>query len=529
MAEEIKYIGSTAYAAHVRKIKDYYSGAITGDLTQLLTNSKTPIGAINELYEMLQSLGGTSSGGGVAKKMTTWEENFSNGISCVSNDSYGWYELEESSGRLSMILHEPDTTPALACAVFTLPSELDLTDGAYFSIDITSMSSGTAVNASSWNAYSCFAARLKDSGGNYSDWFEVGADGVGDNSNGIGGSSNTTVSVSKENISSYLGSIDKSSIVTLEITIVGWPTTKVTYKARDKGVYLDNIRLSRNTTETAAAGAATSGEGSSSGGGTTTKTYRRVASTYSFSTTDWNDAADIYQGVKTSDGDRLMIIVRHSERDSATGKSAGLNANGLSLLQNTAAPKLKGAPFANASTDAYYSTNVKRTVETAYFIGNARGASGCTSSSLLGSDWENETAVDHSGDTDSSVAAVKVTPGPHTYFNDHFTGGTDWGAARDYYKSNKDTCTTKCEEAINWLAEDSDGHAFTFVGSHDLCMVPFVCWAADNGDFFSTWNNDYDSNPSGWLMYMAGIAVIVHSDGSWEPYPVKCLDAGKFT
>ena len=59
-------------------------------------------------------------------------------------------------------------------------------------------------------------------------------------------------------------------------------------------------------------------------------------------------------------------------------------------------------------------------------------------------------------------------------------------------------------------------------------MIPFVCWATGNGNFFSSWNNDYDSNPTGWLNYLAGVAVIVHTDGSWEVYPVKMLDSGKF-
>ncbi|MCQ2232562.1 MAG: hypothetical protein MJZ30_12020 [Paludibacteraceae bacterium] len=256
--------------------------------------------------------------------------------------------------------------------------------------------------------------------------------------------------------------------------------------------------------------------------------YKRVAKTYSFSTSEFNDAATIYQGVKVNKGDRVIFVVRHSERNTNEhGKDGGLNTNGINILFNTAASKLKGAPFADASKDLYLSSNVKRTVETSYFIGKSRGADGCTESSSLSSSWEQETAVDHSGDVESGIEWIKKE-GPHTYFNDHFTGGTDWYVARDYFKNNKSTCIEKCESAINWLAERSEGHPFTFVSSHDLCMVPFVCWATDNGNMFSQWNNDYDSNPSGWLMYMAGVAVIVHQDGTWEVYPVKCLDKGKF-
>lgn len=477
--------------------------------------------------------GGTSGGGttpsGPAKKMTTWSEDFSAGVSMVENDENGWYDLSASSGRLSAILREPDTTAKLACFIINTPSPLDLSDGAYMQIDIQGISDGTATVSSSWNNFSCFAMRLRDSSGAYTGWIEIDADGIGNANAGISDSNKVTMT-SRTNIALYLGtSADLSNIVAAEITLIGWPSTTISYKARDKGVYIDNLVISRSATETAEEGAASSGSGGGSQGGGSTGdvTYRRVSASYSgLSTTNFNDVADVYSAVKS--GDRLMLIVRHSERDSATGKDAGLNANGLAILQQTAAPKVVGAPFANASTDKYYSTNVKRTVETAYFIGKARGASGCTSSSLLGSNWENETAVDHSGDTSSSISWVKATPGPHTYFNDHFTGGTNWVTAQNYYKNSKTTCTNDCEAAINWLAEDSEGHPFVMVGSHDLCMVPFVCWAADNGNFFSTWNNDYDSNPSGWIMYMAGVAVIVHPDGGWEVYPVKMLDKGKF-
>lgn len=483
-----------------------------------------------ETAEEGSASGGTSGGettpSGPSKKLTTWSEDFSNGVSMVENDENGWYELSASSGRLSAILREPDTTAKLACFIINTPSPLDLSDGAYLQIDIQGISGGTATVSSSWNDYSCFAMRLRDSSGAYTGWVEIDADGIGKSSAGISNSNKVTMT-SRTNIASYLGtSADLSNIVAAEITLVGWPSTTISYKARDKGVYIDNLIISRSATETPEEGAASSG-GGSQGGGSSDITYRRVSASYSnLSTTNFNDIADVYQSVKS--GDRLMIIVRHSERDSATGKDAGLNSNGLSILQNTAAPKVVGAPFADSSTDKYYSTNVKRTVETAYFIGKARGASGCTSSSLLGSNWENETAVDHSGDTSSSISWVKATPGPHTYFNDHFTGGTNWVTAQNYYKNSKTTCTNDCEAAINWLAKDSEGHPFVMLGSHDLCMVPFVCWATDNGNFFSTWNNDYDSNPSGWIMYMAGVAVIVHSDGGWEVYPIKMLDKGKF-
>lgn len=484
------------------------------DITSIRVSSH--IGACGE--DTCQPNVGDGTDDNEAYVLTTWEEDFSNGVGMVSNDANGWYDIDESEGKLRSVLREPSAASILATFKIATPLPLDLSEGAYLSIDVQGISaepnSANSVTGS-WNGFNCFSLRLYDADGATSQWMDIGADGFGDNEHGISGSAN----VSLQNIGTYLTGLDRSRIAGIEITLIGWPSASVSYKTRDKGVYVDNIRLSSNTTDNMTLPNTLNG----------TKEYKRINATYSnLSTTDFNDAADVYQSVKTSQGDRVMFIVRHSERDSTSGKDTGLNSNGLSLVNTTAAPKLVGAPFANSSNDAYYSTNVKRTVETSYFIGKNRGAAGCTSTSLLGSNWESETAVDHSGDSSSSITWVAATPGPHTYFNDKFTGGTSWPTAQNYYKNNKATCTQKCVEAINWLAEDSDGHPFTFCTSHDLCMVPFVCWATDNGDMFSTWNNDYDTNPSGWLNYMAGIAVIVHSNGNWEVYPVKCLNSGKF-
>ncbi len=481
-----------------------------------LTDDSTFRSYADAIAALSLSGGGSSggSGGTTVTKYSAWLDDFSGGITNVANDSNSWYELSESSGRLSAILREPDTSATLACFSITPDKKIDLTDGAYLSIDIIGIQDGTATVSSKWNNYTCVGLRLKDSSGIYSNWVEIDANGLGA-TDGIG---NVQLNLAHADISSYLGSVDRSNIVSAEIELIGWPTsTTITYKTRDKGVYIDNFMLanSANATTTTTIEVA--------------KTYARTTATYgTLSTTDFNDAATVYQAVNTAQGDRVMFIVRHSERDSATGKDVGLNANGVSLVNTNAASKLTGSPFATSTDDAYYSTNVKRTVDTSYLVGYARGHSGMTQNTALGSDWESCTVVDHSGDTDSSIASVAVTPGPHTHFNDSFSGGTDWNTAKNYYSNNQSECTTKCEAAINWLAEDSEGHPFTFLTSHDLCMVPFVCWATNNGNFFSTWNNDYDSNPTGWINYLAGIAVIVHSDGSWEPYPVRILSSGKF-
>lgn len=313
--------------------------------------------------------------------------------------------------------------------------------------------------------------------------------------------------------------------------------------------------------------------GGSGNSGTTTVTkpasYQRVAqtSTYSsLSTSDFNDAETIYKKVDVANGDRLMIITRHTIRNSNSGKQSGalfatnssqyINGyDGVTLIANNIY-KLQGAPFNDPSTDAYFSTNVKRCVETSYLIGKLRGNSALTrmgtvsnleplpgttnasSNATADQNWEAETAVIHNGAVSpygdssqySNIEAIKAVPGPHCYFNDRiWSTNASWPDVQNYYKNNQSTCIQKCTEAINWLAEASHGHPFTYMTGHDLSVLPFVCFATNNGSMFSSWNNDYSSNPTGWIYYCAGVAVIVHANGNWEIYPVRLSERGKFT
>lgn len=313
--------------------------------------------------------------------------------------------------------------------------------------------------------------------------------------------------------------------------------------------------------------------GGSGNSGTTTVTkpasYQRVAqtSTYSsLSTSDFNDAETIYKKVDVANGDRLMIMTRHTIRNSDSGKQSGalfatnssqyINGyDGVTLIANNIY-KLQGAPFNDPSTDAYFSTNVKRCVETSYLVGKLRGNSALTrmgtvsnlqplpgtsnasSNATADQNWEAETAVIHNGAVSpygnssqySNIEAIKAVPGPHCYFNDRiWSTNASWPEVQNYYKNNTNTCIQKCTEAINWLAEASHGHPFTYLTAHDLSILPFVCFATNNGNMFSSWNNDYDSNPTGWIYYCAGVAVIVHANGNWEIYPFRLSERGKFT
>lgn len=450
--------------------------------------------------------------------LTTWKSDFSTDVHnvYVSDVSHPWYDIADDDGKLQAILREPDSTNYYATFYIDIENELDLSDGAYLALDVGSYNSevdpsrSSAGGGAEWNAYNTLSIRFIDANGNGSQWLKVGGTSPYlDSDDSIHGD----ISMGRTDISSYLAvaNFDRSAIVKIEISLMGHPSV-VSYKARNKGVWLNNIVVSHSLTETPSEGDHTNSLRSTSGG----KVYQHVSPTYqSLSTSDFNSAGDIYDAVDTENGDRVIFVLRHSERSADTSRTASLTSNGVSLVLDNAADQLTGLPFDDPSTDLYMSSNVKRCVESSYLVGHARGNTTMAVSGTLGDDWDSISVVEHSD------------RGANRYLNNTFTTDTSWPLAQYYYKNNTESCSNRCVEVINWLAGQSEGHPFTYATSHDLCLIPFVCWATGDGDFFSSWTGSYD-NPVGWLNYLSGIAVIVHTDGTWEVYPATLNDSGKF-
>lgn len=184
--------------------------------------------------------------------ITTWTEDFSNGITCAVANTPNWYNFYENSGKLQAVLREPDTTETYATFNINITGDrvLDLSSGGYLSFNIQSINSepnsSDAVSGASWNNYCLISVRVIDSLGGASKWINIGANGSTSSTDGISPNDAATVSTS---LASYISgsTLDASKIVGIEIGVIGHigaGGASISYKARNKGVELDNIRLS---------------------------------------------------------------------------------------------------------------------------------------------------------------------------------------------------------------------------------------------------------------------------------------------
>lgn len=242
------------------------------------------------------------------------------------------------------------------------------------------------------------------------------------------------------------------------------------------------------------------------GGNTSSTTSFSQASNYSYANqlnrSNFNDIQTVYQKVNTGNGDRLLVVMRHSERGSDYSVNGGLTQNGINLAKNVGA-KLKGAPFSSTENDFFASTGVKRTMETAYYLANGRGNNSMSSYyDVLAS---------------SSDAGARRIDSRLSIASESFCSSTDWNTVANYYDNNRSDVNTKSLRMINQLCSVTDGHPLSIIISHDIEMVPLIEWAS---------NGSIQITSSNWCNYMSGVAVIVHSNGSWEAYPLKSLDKG---
>lgn len=239
---------------------------------------------------------------------------------------------------------------------------------------------------------------------------------------------------------------------------------------------------------------------------TTPTTSFSQASNYSYANqlnrSNFNDIQNVYQKINTGNGDRLVVIMRHSERGSDYSVNGGLTQNGINLAKNVGA-KLKGYPFNSTENDYFASTGVKRTMETAYYLANGRG------NYSMGSYYDVLASTNEAG--------ARTVDSRLSIATENFCSSTDWNTVANYYDNNKSDVNTKSLKRINQLCALTDGHPLSIIISHDTEMVPLIEWAS---------NGSIQITSSNWCNYMSGVAIIVHSNGSWEAYPLKSLDKG---
>ena len=232
--------------------------------------------------------------------------------------------------------------------------------------------------------------------------------------------------------------------------------------------------------------------------------YQRVDNSYSqLLTDDFNAVEDVYKSIKN--GDRVIFLVRHSERINDCTAEWWLTERWVNLAQWVWS-KLQWAPFGDTSTDFYWSSSVKRTVQTSYYVWESRGSK-VLKNPIDSDNWSEYEYVNHSDDINSVV------------YWEYFSDWNEYSSIENLYEENKDVVNEKALKTIITLCELTQWHPFSWITTHDWFTLPITERATDENLTFS--QSKYQ-----WPNFMQWVAIIVHPDWWWEIYPVRSLEMG---
>ncbi len=233
--------------------------------------------------------------------------------------------------------------------------------------------------------------------------------------------------------------------------------------------------------------------------------YHRVDNSYDqFFMDDFNAVEDVYKNIES--GDRVIFLVRHSERITNCTSEWWLTAHWVELAE-WVWKKLRWDPFLDTSTDFYWSSTVKRTVQTSYYVGKSRGSK--VLKRKLDDDARNEyDYVNHSSDIDSVV------------YGNYFSDGNSYSSIEHLYEENRNTINERALASIEKLCTITEWHPFSWITSHDWFTLPITEWSTSESLTFS-------QSKSQWPNFMQWVAIIVHKDWWWEIYPVRSLESWK--
>jgi broad specificity phosphatase PhoE len=235
---------------------------------------------------------------------------------------------------------------------------------------------------------------------------------------------------------------------------------------------------------------------------------------YEQSKKSWREATsdDIQEFVDVEDvlkklapGEKVIFILRHAERTDDTGKKGHLTDNGKKQSQSVGA-KLKGESiyFVNSTYTRSYET-----------CENVAAGAGVTS-------MGNDTLPELDGDW-----FVKDENKFETYKNNN---GGGWVVASEYaYKGSYTDAyyplQSRGEEFMTEIVKPRFAKV-NRVGvwiSHDMMVVPLTAFCTNgkaNLRYFDT---------KQWINYLAGVAIILGTDGTLRYEPVKGLSSGTMT
>ena len=253
------------------------------------------------------------------------------------------------------------------------------------------------------------------------------------------------------------------------------------------------------------------------------ETYKRV--TTSWSQIDWNSYRYALAGIGADD--KYIMIIRHADRDSNdTGVTGDINETGLNSCKTVAEQMKDGTSWTKdgvtylidcpANNAHYFSTNYARTRHTAQALAEYR----------LDTD---SAASDYSGITDATetLLSERFLKEPKVSGNSDLLSRwinnpsslTQEELTVNIGVSTPEEATARLTSLAKQFTQEiialADKRLNIFV-THDYYLVPLVA-AMTDVEFLKG---------SKWLNYEAGLGIILHSDNTFEAFPIRCKGSG---
>ena len=253
------------------------------------------------------------------------------------------------------------------------------------------------------------------------------------------------------------------------------------------------------------------------------ETYKRV--TTSWSQSDWNSYRNALASIGTDD--KYIMIIRHADRDSDdTGVTDDINETGLNSCKTVGEQMKDGTSWTKdgvtylidcAANDAhYFSTNYTRTKHTAQALANYRLDTDSAAADFSGITDATETLIaerflkepKESGNSDLLSRWIND---PSSLTQEELT--VNIGVSTPEEATEKLTALAK--QFTQEIIALADKRLNVFV-THDYYLVPFV----------AAMTEIKCAKDSKWLNFEAGLGIILHSDNTFEAFPIRCKGNG---
>lgn len=255
------------------------------------------------------------------------------------------------------------------------------------------------------------------------------------------------------------------------------------------------------------------------------ETYKRV--TTSWSQSEWNSYRNAL--AKIGADDKYIMIIRHADRDSGdTGVTGDINETGLNSCKTVGEQMQDGMSWTkdgvtyqidcDANDAHYFSTDYTRTKHTAQALATSRLDTDSAASDFSGITDATETLVAErflkaSKESGNSDLLSRWINDPASLTQEELT--VNIGV------STPEEATEKLTELGKQFTQEiialADKRLNVFV-THDYYLVPLVAAMTDI--------KCSKSDSSKWLNYEAGLGIILHSDDTFEAFPIRCKSNG---